>query len=170
MPATDPATFALAVVTDLRNIFLPAMQAEGETQQAEMRQLISVPVQYVPLGTSTRQRPGQSGSRPGPGLTQRDTGAGGIHLTTVNGKTVVVVRSKRGEPPRKEFGLLYKSMTTETVVEGDTITTRMGSDDDIAGYSASLEDRLKRPHFQTVFENVERYAVDRILARLPQTF
>jgi hypothetical protein len=168
MPRSDPAQFAAAVVSRLATALRPAMDSLGEDMQAEMRQLISVPVQYVdPDGGSRPAKPAESGSRPGPGLTFRDKGSPGIYHTTVGGKLKRVVRSVPGEAPRKEFGLLYKSMVTRTVVGRDRISTFLESDPDIADYSVYLEDKLNRPHFETIFERVQRYAVDRIRSRLP---
>lgn len=157
MPATSPDVLAATCTRDLVAALRPAMEDLGKEMQLEMRELISVPVQYVAVGSTRPPRPNPIGSKPGPGLTQRP-GAG--HA---------VVRSKRGEPPRKEFGFLYKSMTTDTTVSGSRVITRMGSDDSIAGYAEPLEEQLDRPHFRTIFERVQNYAVDRILARLPQT-
>lgn len=80
-----------------------------------------------------------------------------------------IVRSKRGEAPRMETKKLRGSMTTSTVAGSDSVTTEMGSDESIADYSKYLEGGLDRPHFRTIFERVQQYAVDRITARLPQT-
>lgn len=157
MPATDPAILAAEMTRDLRAALRPAMESLGRDMQADMRQLISVPVQYVNAGSGRPAKPKPIGNRPGPGLTQR-AGVG-----------KAVVRSKRGEPPRKEFGFLQKSMTTDTVDEGDGVTARMGSDTSIADYAERLEERMSRPHFATIFERVQNYAVDRILSRLPNT-
>lgn len=168
MPATDPDVLAADMTADLKAAMRPSMESLGKDMHAGMRSLISVPVQYV-AGGSGGPKPARIGNKPGPGLTQRDKGAPGIYYTTVGGKGRKVIRSKPGEPPRKEFGLLYKSMTTDVVNEGDGITARMGSDESIADYAKYLEEPLKRPHFQTIFEQVQNYAVDRILSRLPQT-
>jgi hypothetical protein len=157
MPATDPATLAADMTADLRSALRPSMESLGRDMQSDMRDLISVPVQYVAHGSGRPAKPKRIGNKPGPGLRSRP------------GLGHAVVRSKRGEPPRKEFGLLYKSMTTDTVNEGDGLTARMGSDTSIADYAERLEERMQRPHFATIFERVKNYAVDRILSRLPST-
>lgn len=88
-----------------------------------------------------------------------------IRVEHQNGK---IIRSKRGEAPRYEFGKLSKSMTAKTIVVGEKVVTTMESDDTIAGYAGFLENNLNRPHFSTVFKRLEQYAVDRIRQRAPQ--
>lgn len=80
-----------------------------------------------------------------------------------------IIRSKRGEAPRMETKKLRGSMTSDVVVQGGEVIASMGSDESIADYSKYLEGKLDRPHFATIFERVQTYAVDRILSRLPQT-
>lgn len=178
MATADPTEFANRIVSAMVDDFRPAMESLGADMQSDIRELISVPVQYVNPGSARPAKPKRIGNRAGPGLVQRDAGAGGVHFTLVGGRLKKVVRSLRGEPPRKEFGFLYKSMTTSTAVEGNRVITEMGSDPQIltsgvkgnrVDYSVILEEKLKRPHFSTIFRQVESYAVDRILSRLPQT-
>lgn len=155
--ASSPNAFASRIVAAMREDFQQPMRALAKDMQAEMRDLISVPVQYVPVGSSRPPKPKRIGNKPGPGLTQSP------------GLGHAVVRSKRGEPPRKEFGNLYKSMTYEVAYVGSGIAARMGSDISIADYAERLEEQMDRPHFETIFRRVQSYAVDRILSRLPQT-
>jgi hypothetical protein len=89
-----------------------------------------------------------------------------IDVQHVGGK---IVRSKRGEPPRRETKALTRSMLADVVTEGDGLTARMGSDESIADYAKYLEGKLNRPHFATVYDYYVNHAVDRILSRLPQT-
>ncbi len=70
MPASDPATLANACIQDLVTAFRPAMEDLGKEMQEEMREIISVPVQYVPHQSARPAKPHPIGNKPGPGLTQ----------------------------------------------------------------------------------------------------
>lgn len=159
MPATDPSQIAAQMTAQVVAAYRSPMESLGRDMQTDMRELISVQVQYgQPAG-----RPSDGGRR----IQGRNRSGPGLRLDQVPESRKV--RSAKGEAPRKEYGLLTKSMITWTVSGPASVTTFMGSDESIADYSRYLEQLLDRPHFATIAARVERYASDRILSRLPRT-
>jgi hypothetical protein len=73
----------------------------------------------------------------------------------VSGSGRNVVRSKPGEPPRKETGALQGSWRHHTVTEGDTVRTVAGTPSMIGVYLQKGTATIRpRPHASTLFRRV----------------
>lgn len=124
----------------------------GEAQ-AQIRDLISVPVQYMSasgqLSLQGRRRPHRIGAQPGPGLLARTP------------PQRLIVRSKQGEPPRKEFGNYYESMKAVVTNDGNRVIGVLGTDIR-DGRAWKLELGLNRPHFRPMYQRMRNECVSKI--------
>lgn len=147
-----------AVMEYLGRRLSAASNASAAVWAEQLRESVSVPVQYLsPLGRQPRTgKPAPIGARPGPGKTSRRP------------PQALIIRSSPGEPPRKEFGDYYDSITHETTREGDLVITRIGSR--LPGRGPWLEfgtDKIApRPHFAPLHEQLKSEAVERIKGNL----
>lgn len=67
------------------------------------------------------------------------------------------IRSKKGEPPRKDTGRLKQSITSESITDADEINTSVFTEVEYAKY---LEEDLDRPIFESELEAVESLILD----------
>lgn len=80
---------------------------------------------------------------------------------------VTVIRSKPGEPPRRETGDYQSSIDHQTATDGSRVTTSIFTDDPIGGYLENGTSRMaKRPHFKPVFDEYAADAARRIGERM----
>lgn len=70
------------------------------------------------------------------------------------------IRSKKGEPPRKDTGRLYQSITSESITDTDEVNTSVYTEVEYATY---LEDDLDRPIFENELEAVEDLILDHVI-------
>lgn len=67
------------------------------------------------------------------------------------------IRSKKGEPPRKDTGRLKQSITSESITDTDEINTSVFTE---VEYAKHLEEDLDRPIFESELEAVEQLILD----------
>lgn len=78
-----------------------------------------------------------------------------------------IIRSKPGEPPRREYGDLYKSVGTVAGGQGDQIEAIAGSTSKIAVYlEYGTGTVAPRPHFTPAFLQAQLGIADRIKSKL----
>ncbi len=142
MPVLESVSGVSDAITAKVSRDLEAAMSDYMTEkQAEIRTMISVPVQYSAIrGLAFRgvSKPRPIGPLPGPGALAAGRATGRI------------TRSKTGEPPRKEFGNYYESMKVVVRNEGDKIVGVLGTDIK-DGRAPVLEFTLNRPHFRTIY-------------------
>lgn len=145
--ASSPSQVADAITDYIASRLEAALSDYMTEKQANMWQIISVPVQYMDafgrLSIANRRRPQPIGPLPGPGATQRTP------------PQRLIVRSKKGESPRKEFGNYYESMKVVVRRQGDVIVGELGTDIR-DGRATRLEFDLDRPHFRTIYARMRQ--------------
>lgn len=78
------------------------------------------------------------------------------YVTGPRGGTIVI-RSKRGEPPRKEKGKLSDGVTSDVIVTDNQVAAAVY---DEVSYSEPLEDELDRPILTDLLDTYEDYIAD----------
>lgn len=76
---------------------------------------------------------------------------------------VRIIRSKPGEPPRKETGALQTSIESETIEVGDEVATAVTVS---VPYAIPLQESLDRPITDTELEAIQGEILDRLAAAI----